>query len=185
MISHGLTIVINELKKHLEDVYNIPQSESAVIPGNIGVGFESGGSTCFSGDKIVFTLVNIREEKAIKNLPENARHNAKMSIAHENPPIFLNYQILITATHADYTQALIMLERVIRFFQSKCLFTHDNVTPSSMLINAPANNHDRLESFKLIFELCSLTLEEVNHLWGPLGSKQYPFVLYYLRIHNL
>jgi hypothetical protein len=28
-------------------------------------------------------------------------------------------------------------------------------------------------------------MEEVNHLWGTLGGKQYPFVLYVLRMLDL
>jgi hypothetical protein len=28
-------------------------------------------------------------------------------------------------------------------------------------------------------------MEEVNHLWGTLGGKQYPFVLYLLRMLDL
>ena len=42
-----------------------------------------------------------------------------------------------------------------------------------------------LETFKLIFDLYSPTMEEVNHLWGTLGGKQYPFVLYTLRLLEL
>jgi hypothetical protein len=44
---------------------------------------------------------------------------------------------------------------------------------------------DRLESFKLIFDLHSPTMEEVNHLWGTPGANQYPFVLYSLRMLDL
>ena len=49
----------------------------------------------------------------------------------------------------------------------------------------PINPVDKLESFKLIFDLYSPTLEEVNHLWGTLGGKQYPSVLYKLRMLEL
>ncbi|NEW82903.1 MAG: DUF4255 domain-containing protein, partial [Mariniphaga sp.] len=43
MISHGLTIVINELKKHLEDVYNVPSSGDVVQLGNLAEGITSAG----------------------------------------------------------------------------------------------------------------------------------------------
>jgi hypothetical protein len=71
-----------------------------------------------------------------------------------------------------------MLSRALRFFQFKNVFTHDNVDPSSITINAPINPLDRLESFNIISDLYSPTMEEVNHLWGTLGGKQYPFALY-------
>ena len=53
---------------------------------------------------------------------------------------------------------------------------------NSLTKNAPTNPLDQLETFKLIFDIYSPTLEEVNHLWGTLGGKQYPFVLYTLRL---
>jgi hypothetical protein len=34
-------------------------------------------------------------------------------------------------------------------------------------------------------DLYSPNMEEVNHLWGTLGGKQYPFVLYTLRMLEL
>ena len=54
-----------------------------------------------------------------------------------------------------------------------------------MTENQPVNSLDQLETFKLIFDLYSPTMEEVNHLWGTLGGKQYPFVLYMLRMLEL
>ncbi len=100
-----------------------------------------------------------------------------------NPPIFLNFHILIVATHANYTNALLDLSRAIKFFQFSNVFDQNSVAPASLTTNAPQNALDRLsETFKLIFELYSPTMEEVNHLWGTLGGKQYPFVLYTLRL---
>ena len=108
-----------------------------------------------------------------------------LSALYENPPVFLNLQILITATHTNYTNALLVLSRAIRFFQFKNVFTQDNVEPLSITVNRPDDPLDRLESFKLILDLYSPTMEEVNHLWGTLGGKQYPFVLYMLRMLDL
>ena len=59
------------------------------------------------------------------------------------------------------------------------------MAPASITGNAPSNPLDQLETFKLIFDLYSPTMEEVNHLWGTLGAKQYPFVLYSLRLLEL
>jgi len=78
-----------------------------------------------------------------------------------------------------------LLSRVIRFFQYKNVFTQDNVDPASIITSSPTNSLDHLESFKLIFDLYSASMEEVNHLWGTLGGKQYPFVLYWMRMLDL
>ena len=76
------------------------------------------------------------------------------------------------------------LSRALVFFQFRNVFTHENVDPQSMG-GAPVNDLDRLVEFKLIFNLWSPTLEEVNDMWGMLGGKQFPFALYSMRMLEL
>ena len=184
MISHALTIVMNELNKHLDDLYNSGDSVGlGNIPDVLGTG--TGGSGV-SRDMLYLSVVNVKEEKTLKNVPNYVRNDVTLKATYENPPVFLNFLILMTATHSDYTNALSMLSRAIRFFQSKNVLTEDNVDPASITTSkVPINVLDQLETFKLIFDLYSPSLEEVNHLWGTLGGKQYPFVLYMLRMLDL
>jgi len=180
MISHALTIVINEMNKHFEVAYNAPAI--SVGMGNLAEGVGNNG---LPREMLYLSLVNIKEEKALKNIPNFVRDDIKLTAVYENPPVCLNFQVLMSATHANYTNALLVLSRAIRFFQFRNVFTQDNVDKNSMLDGKPANSLDQLESFKLIFDLYSPTMEEVNHLWGTLGGKQYPFVLYMLRMLEL
>lgn len=180
MISHALTIVINELNKHLVDDYH--SSETVAKLGNLADGFGNGG---ILRKDLYFSVVNIKEEKALKNIPNYVRNDVTFKALYENPPLFLNFQILVTAPHETYSLGLSLLSRVIRFFQYKNVFTQDNVDPASIVTNSPTNSLDHLESFKLIFDLYSASMEEVNHLWGTLGGKQYPFVLYWMRMLDL
>lgn len=185
MISHALTIVINELNKHLADIYGNTGQDQAGL-GNLAEGFIGSGSSSISRNMLYLSVVNITEEKTMTNLPNQVRNDATLRVTYENPPIFINLLILMTATHPDYTNALSVLSRAIRFFQFQNVFTQDNVAPNSITTSSvPINPLDKLESFKLIFDLYSPTLEEVNHLWGTLGGKQYPFVLYKLRMLDL
>jgi hypothetical protein len=187
MISHALTIITNELEKHLTDVYGAPVVSPQVRLGNIAEGLSNGagGSGAVPRDVLGISMVNIREEKALKNLSNIVRNDAKLRVTYENPPVFLNFHILVVATHNSYSNALLMLSRVIRFFQSGNVFDQDTVAPASLQAGAPTNALDQLETFKLIFDLYSPSMEEVNHLWGTLGGKQYPFVLYSLRLLEL
>jgi hypothetical protein len=185
MISHALTIVVNELNTHLA---NYGASNGAQVElGNLAEGFKSGGgnSPGVSREVLNLSMVNIKEEKTLKNLPHYVRNDTNLTAVYENPPVFLNFQILIVATHVNYTNALLMLSRALRFFQQKNVFTQDNVSPDSITGNQPINPLDRLDEFKLIFDLYSPTMEEVNHLWGTLGGKQYPFAMYMLRMLDL
>ena len=182
MLTHALTIVIKELNIHLNDSYG--DVSDPVALGNIAEGIGTSNESPQRG-KIYLTVVNIKEEKALKNLPNYVRNDVTLKAMYENPPTFINLLVLVTATHKGYADALLALSRVIRFFQFKNVFTQDNVAPISMTENQPVNSLDQLETFKLIFDLYSPTMEEVNHLWGTLGGKQYPFVLYMLRMLEL
>ena len=186
MVSHAMTIVMNELEAHLTATYGAPAVVPAVRLGNIAEGVGNGGNTgAVPRDVIAFSIVNIREDKTLKNVANVTRDTLTSQAIYENPPLFLNFQILVAATHSNYANALLMLSRTIRFLQFRPSFDQASVAPASLTTNAPANPLDQLESFKLIFDLYSPTMEEVNHLWGTLGGKQYPFILYSLRLLEL
>lgn len=181
MLSHALTIVIKDLNKHLSDVYK----DGAIAElGNVAEGF-SDNHGILARSKIYLSVVNIKEEKSLKNVPNYIRDDVALKARYENPPAFLNFQILVIANYINYTHSLTVLSRVIRFFQYKNVFTQDNVDPNFIKDDITFKPQDQLETFKLIFDFYSPTMEEVNHLWGTLGGKQYPFVLYTLRMLDL
>jgi hypothetical protein len=179
MIAHALSIVKNELDRHLGS-YGVVGSQ--VELGNIGELAAAGGNNGLARGKTVLSVVNVLEERTLKNEPNQIRDDAALRVRYVNAPVFLNLAMLVTATHATYSDALVALSRAVLFFQYRNVFTGDTVDPSSLTTNAPVNVLDRLDEFKLIVNLLSPTLEEVNHLWGTLGGKQYPFALYSVRM---
>jgi hypothetical protein len=183
MILHALNIVMKELDKHLIDAYGLVPGPHVGL-GNIAEGIGTGIGMVLR-DRLYLSMVNMKEEKSLKNLPNHVRNGTTLTVTYENPPVYLNFQILVTATHSNYENALLLLSRAISFFQHKNVLTQDNVAPSSLIMNIPAQDMDLLETFKLVFDLYSPTMEEVNHLWGTLGGKQYPFVIYIMRALDL
>lgn len=182
MISHALTIVRNELDRHLATFGgNSPHADL----GNVGEILAGQGGNGPSREKVLLSVVNIQEERTLKNVPAYVRDDAALRVRYQNPPTFLNLAVLVAATHSNYGDALRALSRVILFFQFRNVFTHDNVDPQSLNDGAPVNDLDRLVEFKLIFNLWSPTLEEVNDMWGMLGGKQFPFALYSMRMLEL
>jgi hypothetical protein len=174
------------MQRHFESAYGVAPSPPSVGLGNIAEGVTSGvGTGTVARDMLLFTIVNTREERTLKNLPTYVRNDASLRVTYENQPFFLNLTTIVTATHTSYTNALLVLSRALRFFQSNHVFTHESVAPSSITTNAPPNSLDQLESFKLIFDLYSPTMEEVNHMWGTLGGKQYPFAMFNMRLVDL
>lgn len=184
MISHAMTIVLNEMNAHFERVYQM--NPPVVSLGNLAEGIaNNSGNSGVSRDRLVLSVINLREEKSLKNVPAFQRDDSQLKIRYQNPPVFLNLMVLMTATHSDYSDALLVLSRALSYFQHQNVFTPDSVAPSSISNKAPNNPLDQLAEFKLIFDLYSPSMEEVNHLWGTLGGKQYPFAMYMLRMVDL
>jgi len=178
MIAHALEIVKKELQANL-DLYTNSNGGFTVELANVASYVPANGA---QGVDVLITLVNIREEKTLKNLPNYVRDDVRMKVSYENQPVFINAILLFSVVKSNYSLAINGLSRVIRFFQHQNVFTQDTVLPAS-LSYTPVD--DQLETFKLIFDLNSPSMEEVNHLWGTLGGKQYPFVLYTVRMLDL
>lgn len=178
MIAHGLMIVKNELDRHLGSFGgNAPHAEL----GNVAEVAGSGQSR----DRVKISLVNIQEERTLKNGPVHVRDEVAMRVRYENPPAVLNLAMLVAATHTRYDDALRALSRALMFFQSRTVFTHENVHPQSITDGAPVNDLDRLVEFRMVVNLWSPSMEETNDMWGMLGGKQFPFALYSVRALEL
>lgn len=182
MISHALTIVRNELDRHLATFGgNSPHADLGNV-AEVAAGQAANGQ---SREKVLLSVVNIQEERTLKNVPAYVRDETTMRVRYESPPTFLNLTVLVAATQTLYADALLALSRALLFFQYRNVFTNENVDPQSLTDGAPLNDLDRLDEFKLIFNLWSPTLEEVNDMWGMLGGKQFPFALYSMRMLEL
>ena len=173
-----MIILRNELDAHLTAVGNSTHAEL----GNAG---EVGQAQAQLRDKVLLSVINLQEERTLKNTPAHVRDQVQLRVRYENPPTYLNLAVLVTATHTDYVNALRALSRALLFFQHRNVLTHDNVAPNSLSVDAPPRDADRLAEFKLILNLWSPTFEEVNDMWGMLGGKQYPFALYSMRMLEL
>lgn len=173
MIKEALTILLKQLNKGLSATSQDP----AVVLGNIGHQ-EGGGSAAGASqslDRLVLTLVNITEEASLKNGAQERLEGDHW--VRENRPVHLHLYLLFSAAHGDYGTALKMLSRVVEFFQANTVFAgkkedFTSLGPGDQLQEEAAGN------FRLVMDLQSLPFEQVNHLWGSLGGKQVPFVLY-------
>jgi hypothetical protein len=171
MLAHALTILVNELDRHLRDAYSASDASPQVRLGAFAEGVDGASPR----DALMVALIRIGEDMALKQAPQKTTRDPI-------PPLALKLQILISATHADYATALLRLSRVIRFFHAANIFDPCSVAPSSLVHNAPQNPLDRLEKFRLTCTLDSPTLEETSKLAQTFGARQAPFALYTLRL---
>jgi hypothetical protein len=182
MIDEALLLLRNELVVYLAANGYGPEAnaETIVVIENIAQ-YDAAGSGNLD-DKIVFTLVNIEEESTLKNAP-HLKKNGSPTARYENPPVYLNLYLLVsscnkTSDNDNYVEALHKLSHVIRFFQGKNSFSYSDSSSSD---TRPFFDSE-LVKLTIKSELYTLTFEQINHLWGTLGGKQMPSVMYKLRL---
>lgn len=124
-------------------------------------------------NKVVITLINIQQEKLTRNYNSYKSH-ANNEFSKAKPVVTINLFVAISCLFSEhnYSQALTFLSAVINFFQNKYAFTHEN-TP---LLNQSIG--------KLIFEMENFSAQEMSHLWGVIGSKYVPSVVYKVSVFN-
>ncbi|QGY47038.1 DUF4255 domain-containing protein [Maribellus comscasis] len=126
-------------------------------------------------DKVVMTLVRLEEETTLKNVPSYKITDNKTE--YFNPPVNLNLYVLFSGNCDTYDKSLKGISRIIQFFQGKKVFTLANT-----VYNRTNVSLDVLDHFKFILEMYSPGFEELNNIWGTLGGRQLPSVIYKVQI---
>lgn len=169
-----INIVFETLKKEVSEyLVRLPElkvTNEEVV--SISPVVKYNGDVAIPDKSLGLSLVNIEEERVMKS-QKCVSVDANGMVSHFNPEINLNLFLLITANFNDYDTGLKFLSGAIRFFQSKSVFTPDNTPGLDPVVK------------KLIVELHSLSFEQQNHLWGSLGAKFMPSVLYKVRMLSI
>lgn len=158
MINEVVTSIIGRLNDYLNLRAPSLKPEIAVA-GNL---VDQTGKLAASSDRVVLTVVNIDENRVYRSL-DRYRKLPDGGTERVRPPARLDLTLLFTSTHTDYPEALKFLAYTISFFQLYAVFTVDN----------PEGEKARVQ-----LELLSTSFEQQNHLWGSLGAKYLPSVLY-------
>ena len=160
MVAETIQFICDELNEYYTD-----QQEPFVEMGNVAL------KDTLSKDNVIATLVNIEEEKTLKNGSHYVSNGDNLS--KRNPTIYLNLYVLFSCALDDYSKALPKIQRVLLFFQKQYVFNKENSAtdfPSGVGVE------------KIILDLFTLNFEQLNHLWGIMGGHYMPSVLYKLRI---
>jgi hypothetical protein len=185
MIFKGLRLIRDELQSYL---VSLGDTSASVALENIAM-LESGDDHPLLKNHIIITLVNVEEESTLKNNRAVVKSMASNGVTYENPPVHLNLYLLFCANFSGdsaapgniYEEALKRLSRIIQFFQAKNTFTIHN-SQSAPILNNVDPDDEEWTSLKMTLDLYTLTFEQINHLWGSLGGKQVPFVMYKARL---
>ncbi|MFK8104765.1 MAG: DUF4255 domain-containing protein [Saprospiraceae bacterium] len=169
MIGTLLDFVAKDLNSFICQQLGLPDSDQKLILSPI---VNPDGSTAITQKNILLLdLVNIKKDGLINNNfpPVNA---AGTNYLQKRPPLYLNLNILIAAHFEkdQFKEGLNILSMVLGKFQGKPLWNRENTPTLPPKVD------------KLIFEMFSLDFHEQSHLWGYLGAKYMPSVLYKLRM---
>ncbi|HEV8283028.1 MAG TPA: DUF4255 domain-containing protein [Chitinophagaceae bacterium] len=178
MIFQAMELVRQNLNAFIASVIPLTNPEPVVL-GNIAFATPDNPATAVDESaQIYMSLVNVEEELTFKNLSA-VRQSEIRPLAYVNPPMHINLFLLFSANHRDYNMAMQHLGLVLFFFQGNRTFSIARTPVAATGVFAapgePENN------IKLTLDLMSLTFEQVNHLWGSLGGKQQPFLLFKAR----
>lgn len=165
IIERSLTFIQEQLDFYLKKQAGDNSNTEKVVLSNI---VKQNGEAALGPDTVGITLVNIEEEKVGKaQKPYLKQENGYRM---HNPSIKLNLYLLFIARFGKYDESLKAISHIIRFFQSRNVFDRSTYPALDPSID------------RLIFDLQTMSFEQMNHLWGALGAKHMPSVLYKMRM---
>ena len=168
MINESLGFLCDELNIYLRTKLGLGPNENAVVLYNIShIGDGAQGGANAPSANAFLSLVNIEEDRIIKQQDNFVRN--EHGVTYKSPKLYLNLYILFSVNDSAYNEALKKLSFIIQFFQYRNVF--DPISNPGL--------DERIE--KLLVDMCSLSFEQLNHLWGTQGGKYMPSVLYKVR----
>lgn len=169
MIHLAVKHIVQELKSYLNLRSGFPTGDPIVAGSLFNLNQQPNERT---KNKIVLSLVNLQEDRVYRSVDVfNQRPDGTSELV--KPEVKVNVFILFVANFDDYEEAMKGLMNVVAFFQHRQVFDF-SVIPDL------ADREGRMT-----FELFSPTFEQQNHLWGALGAKYTPSVIYKAGIFDI
>jgi hypothetical protein len=163
LINSTVSHVVSELNDYLKLRTRSPLVER-VVAGSL---FDLDGNiNAATKEVVVATLVGVEQDSVYRSVDVFERNDDGTARV-VNPQVNINCYLLFAANLGDYVEAIKQLSYVVAFFQHRPTFRSVDV---------------RGEESRVTAELHSLSFEQQNHLWGSLGAKYLPSVLYKLGI---
>lgn len=128
---------------------------------------EDGSASADTSDKLILTLAQMSQEVTLKN--HVPRINGGAESGRANPPISFNFDILVAARCSQYEESLKLISDAVLFFQANSYFDH--TTHPSLFEGIQ----------KISMSVLDMPAQDLSHLWGMLGGKYMPSVVYRAR----
>ncbi len=156
MIHELLPIVCGELNEYFESQFDAGE-DKIVLSGIVN---QDGTVAIKEENKLIVSLINIERDGSNQN-----------SSAGMLPAVYINLYVSFAAyfNPNNYPEALKFISGVIGFFQGKPMFDPQNTPGLSANIT------------RVTVEMVNVPFSELGHLWGVIGGKYLPSVIYRFR----
>ena len=140
-----------------------------------------------SASPIVLSIVNIEEDKTLRNQSVYLNKTTDFVERYEHPTKQLIVSLLFTSySHLTnkYLDGLDKLNNVIVFFQKNTSLYFKNA-PLELIrykIYQSKTDVEQSQYSKITFETVSLSMDQVNQMWSYLGSRYMPSILVKMRL---
>jgi hypothetical protein len=168
MLDIALKFINDELNAYLNTKTGVVSTEIIQLSKLV----DEVGKYAFGEGTVASTIINIEEERIFKAQLQEYTYVKGQHVVME-PELKLNLHILFAANFKLYDQALKFISYILTYFQSHPSFTSEEYPALDPRIQ------------KMNIELQSLNYEQLNQVWGFIGGKQLPSVIYKVRLVTL
>lgn len=165
MIDAAIVQIAHQLNQALRRNFQV--AEDLVVVSSLHE--HDGGLATHTANRIAVFLVNLERDTVAGLSPRPIATGATLL---QPAPVHLNMMLMFAANFGGttYPEALKLLSATIAFFQSRPLLDHHNTPDLDPRID------------RLVLDLENLPLGELSQLWGILGGRYLPSVLYRVRL---
>lgn len=123
---------------------------------------DEAGKVLITEDSLALSLLHLEEERVMQGrLPEHTLLAGRYTVA--PPELRLNLHVLLVANFRQYDEALRHLSMGVQYLHENPVFMADAYPDLGEGVD------------RLTVELLSLSYEQLNQVWGAIGSKLLPF----------
>ncbi len=167
MIDAAVGHIASELNQYIRRTYSL--SEDMVVISNL-LELDSTVSVQVN-NKLALFLVNIEKDTTPQQQGHLAAPGVERSVV-STAPLYLNLYLMVAGNFSggNYSEGLKFISTAVSFFQRQPMMDQHN-TPAL---------DKRIE--KLMLDIENMSMQDLSSLWGMLGGKYLPSVLYKVRM---
>ena len=167
MIDDVMELIRNEVNQYVTSKNGSNGTEKVLLTAFV----DDSGKTVIPKDTLGLSLLNIEEDRTLKQAVRPQLNPVGTLTQFANPPVALNLQIMFTANFTEYKESLKHISYILSCFQVK---------PSYNIKNTPAL--EGMPVYKLVFDLNTLGLEQQHYIWSMIGLRYLPSIIYKVRM---